>query len=168
VLEASAYRPTAICYLPAYLNFSPDTHDTNNTPQTLKNLYYIRFPGCDVPHYYFWTKKGEWDDPTTRNPEWRWDPENVKSRKFVSGKRLPRANSTRGDVQVLREGELEALYRRGSTPGILMGEKCEVGSLASRQELVDDCEEKGLPNEINLMCPFCLKELEELAVEVCC
>jgi hypothetical protein len=188
VLEASAYRPTAICYLPAYLDFSRDTYDTNNTPQTLRNLYYIRFPGCDVPHYYFWTKKGEWDDPTTRNPEWRWDPEDVKSRRFVSGKRLPRANSTRGDVQVLREGDLEALYRRGSVPEILMGEKCEVwleglegGSLGGEMEIRDeveslasgleigaDCEEKSLPNGMNLMCPFCLEELRELAVAVCC
>jgi hypothetical protein len=44
----------------------------------------------------------------------------------------------------------------------------EVESLASGLEIGADCEEKSLPNEMNLMCPFCLEELGELAVAVCC
>jgi len=30
----------------------------------------VRFPGCDVPHYYFWARDGEWADPTVRNGAW--------------------------------------------------------------------------------------------------
>jgi hypothetical protein len=175
VLDASAYRPLAICYLPAYLDYASD--DIRNTPQTLGNLYYIRFPGCDVPHYYFWSRTDEGEDPTRPNPEWMWDPEHVKARNFVSGKKLPHTTSTREDVQVLHEGELEALYRRGSIPGVPMGEKCEawlenvdagrdeVENLASSPDVY---EEKRLSNGMDLTCPFCLEELGGMMVEVCC
>jgi hypothetical protein len=175
VLDASAYRPLAICYLPAYLDYASD--DIRNTPQTLGNLYYIRFPGCDVPHYYFWSRTDEGEDPTRPNPEWMWDPEHVKARNFVSGKKLPHTTSTRDDVQVLHEGELEALYRRGSIPGVPMGEKCEawlenvdagrdeVENLASSPDVY---EEKRLSNGMDLTCPFCLEELGGMMVEVCC
>jgi hypothetical protein len=74
VLEASEHRPTAVCYLPAYLDFEEDTAKVDRKLQdqerTLENLFFIRFPGCDVPHYYFWTREGGWIDPTTPNPQW--------------------------------------------------------------------------------------------------
>jgi hypothetical protein len=74
VLEASEYRPTAICYLPAYLDFTEDNVEVDRKLQdqvrTLDNLFFIRFPGCDVPHYYFWTREGDWVDPTVPNPKW--------------------------------------------------------------------------------------------------
>lgn len=94
VFEASKYRPTAICYLPAYLDYRVDIaqleDEMQNEVQDLANLFYIRFPGCDVPHYYFYTRKGEWADPTRQNPDW--DPEladNIPRRSQFAGKRLP-------------------------------------------------------------------------------
>jgi hypothetical protein len=71
VYEASQYRPTAVCYLPAYLDFDGSTrgskHRERKAERTMENLYYIRFPGCDVPHYYFWIRQRQWNDPTTPN-----------------------------------------------------------------------------------------------------
>lgn len=94
VLEASTYRPTAICYLPAYLDFQVDSglpeHAVQNEIHNLSHLFYIRFPGCDVPHYYFWTRTGEWADPTQPNPNW--DPEladEAPRRSQWAGKHLP-------------------------------------------------------------------------------
>ncbi|KAH7078646.1 hypothetical protein BKA63DRAFT_591302 [Paraphoma chrysanthemicola] len=68
VLDACQWRPTAVCYLPAYLDYGEDP-----SPQgrTLENLWYVRFPGCDVPHYYFWSRRGQWDNPATPNPSWQ-------------------------------------------------------------------------------------------------
>lgn len=77
VLEASEYRPTAVCYLPAYLDYRVDQFEVDrelqNEERTLENLFFIRFPGCDVPHYYFWTRSSEWPDPTMPNPAWTSD-----------------------------------------------------------------------------------------------
>ncbi|KAF2132001.1 hypothetical protein P153DRAFT_182793 [Dothidotthia symphoricarpi CBS 119687] len=72
VYEAAQCRPTAICYLPAYLECDPFLQgaDESDQKRTLENLFYIRFPGCDVPHYYFWADEGGWPDPTIRNPAW--------------------------------------------------------------------------------------------------
>jgi hypothetical protein len=74
VLEASEYRPTAVCYLPAYLDFdvkmSKKQRMQEEAERTLDNLFFIRFPGCDVPHYYFWARRGQWADPTVPNPDW--------------------------------------------------------------------------------------------------
>jgi hypothetical protein len=74
VLETSMYRPTAICYLPAYLDFDTDKlamgRRQRKQEHTLENLFFIRFPSIEVPHYYFWTRHGEWADPTTPNLEW--------------------------------------------------------------------------------------------------
>lgn len=73
VLEASEYRPLALCYLPAYLDYDTDRSQwglrTGKMKRTLENLFFIRFPGCDVPHYYFWTRQGQWEDPTNSNPD---------------------------------------------------------------------------------------------------
>ena len=87
VLEASEYRPTAVCYLPAYLDFDHDkakmSRRQRKEEHTLENLFFIRFPGCDVPHYYFWTRRGEWADPTTPNTEW--DPAAVLNNDSTHG-----------------------------------------------------------------------------------
>lgn len=74
VYEACQYRSLAVCYMPSYLDFSksPNTEQVQSglEDRALENLFYIRFPGCDVPHYYFWGRQGDWEDPTKRNPEW--------------------------------------------------------------------------------------------------
>jgi hypothetical protein len=101
VLDASKYRPTAVCYLPAYLDFDTDKSEPEDDMQqqerTLDNLFYIRFPGCDVPHYYFWTHPNEWADPTLPNPDWTPDMAehettskmNLMNHPKLSSKRLP-------------------------------------------------------------------------------
>ena len=71
VYEACLWRSQAIGFAPAYLDW--EKHGENVFPQyerAIENLFYIRFPGCDVPHYYFWVKEGEWSDPLTPDPEW--------------------------------------------------------------------------------------------------
>lgn len=72
VYEAVECRPTAMCYLPAYLECDPYCRGLGELdPQrALQNLFYVRFPGCDVPHYYFWTHEQDWMDPTVPNPAW--------------------------------------------------------------------------------------------------
>jgi hypothetical protein len=72
VLEASEYRPAAVCYIPAYLDFgeSENRYSREESGHILENLFFICFPGCDVPHYYFWVRKGQWADPTKPNPGW--------------------------------------------------------------------------------------------------
>ncbi|KAI4906499.1 hypothetical protein J4E90_010573 [Alternaria incomplexa] len=69
VYEASQYRPLAMCYVPAYLKYGEPVQDSLGK-QSLENLFFVRFPGCDVPHYYFWVREGEWGDPTEANPGW--------------------------------------------------------------------------------------------------
>ncbi|KAF2818779.1 hypothetical protein CC86DRAFT_432851 [Ophiobolus disseminans] len=98
VLEASEHRLTAVCYLAAYLDYDSDQAVMRRRQlkeeRTLENLFFIRFPGCDVPHYYFRTRRGEWADPTTPNPEY--DPTDIQDddsddhiHSQVAGKRLP-------------------------------------------------------------------------------
>jgi hypothetical protein len=62
VYEASQYRPLAMCYVPAYLDYGNPRLD-DQRERNLKNLVFVRFPGCDVPHYYFWANQGEWENP---------------------------------------------------------------------------------------------------------
>ncbi|KAI4639145.1 uncharacterized protein J4E78_011005 [Alternaria triticimaculans] len=69
VYEASQYRPLAMCYVPAYLGYGEAVRDGVGK-KSLGNLFFVRFPGCDVPHYYFWAREGGWDDPTVVNPGW--------------------------------------------------------------------------------------------------
>jgi hypothetical protein len=68
VYASSEFRP-AICYAPVELDY-PRVQRDDEGPRELENLYYIRFPGMDLPHYYFWTRPYEWADPTTPNPTW--------------------------------------------------------------------------------------------------
>ncbi|KAF2797089.1 hypothetical protein K505DRAFT_372737 [Melanomma pulvis-pyrius CBS 109.77] len=69
VLASSDWRPP-ICYLPAYLEYSERKEEPEGQ-LSLENLYYIRFPGMGLPHFYFWTHEGDWEDPTTPNPDWQ-------------------------------------------------------------------------------------------------
>ncbi|KAF2844979.1 hypothetical protein T440DRAFT_370718, partial [Plenodomus tracheiphilus IPT5] len=74
VYDASQYRPLAICYVPSYMDYNQkrldDRPKSDDEYRGLDNLFFIRFPGSDVPHYYFWARLDEWSDPTTRNPDW--------------------------------------------------------------------------------------------------
>ena len=72
VYEASQWQPLALGFMPAHLDWEPGMKDTylQNDELTIDNLFYIRFPGCDLPHYCFWTKPGEWTDPTNPDPSW--------------------------------------------------------------------------------------------------
>jgi hypothetical protein len=71
VYEASRWKPTAVGYLPAYLDWEAGgrCEAMLNSEKTLGNLWYIRFTGCDMPHYYFWSEK----DPTIPDPGWSVD-----------------------------------------------------------------------------------------------
>lgn len=66
---AATYRPP-IGYDPLHLDFPSQHDDSEGGPRELDNLYFVRFPGCDLPHYYFWANPNEWEDPLTSNPEW--------------------------------------------------------------------------------------------------
>ncbi|KAH8726908.1 hypothetical protein GQ44DRAFT_770836 [Phaeosphaeriaceae sp. PMI808] len=96
VLEASEHRPTAMCYLPAFLDFDTDrpmTGYVQRKPKRSKeNLFFIRFLGCDVPHYYFWTQRGEWVNPAIPNPGWK--PEMKKQHCTDSGGKEKNGQST--------------------------------------------------------------------------
>jgi hypothetical protein len=74
VYETNQYRPVIMCYVPSYLDFVSEPYHQTHAEETgqlsLDNLFYIRFPGYDVPHYYFWTRPGEWSNPTIANPAW--------------------------------------------------------------------------------------------------
>ncbi|KAI8938756.1 hypothetical protein NX059_004622 [Plenodomus lindquistii] len=73
IYEASQYRPLAVCYVPSYLDYDKRHGGTEKRIDGhwgLDKLFYIRFPGCDLPHYYFWARPGEWSDPTVHNPNW--------------------------------------------------------------------------------------------------
>ncbi|PSN63285.1 hypothetical protein BS50DRAFT_109131 [Corynespora cassiicola Philippines] len=69
ILRASEYR-SPICYIPSYLEYGEQV-DSYYEPRSLHNLFFIRFPGADLPHYYFWTFMGDWQDPTQPNPAWQ-------------------------------------------------------------------------------------------------
>jgi hypothetical protein len=68
IFASSEYRPP-ICYAPVDLDY-PNVYTDDEGPRELENLYYVRFPGMDLPHYYFWTRRYEWADPTVPNPNW--------------------------------------------------------------------------------------------------
>ncbi len=71
IYEASQYRPKAICYVPAYLDFNPDSRPRRMIGKdarcTLEDLFFVRYPDCDVPHYYFWLHHGAQADPIISN-----------------------------------------------------------------------------------------------------
>jgi hypothetical protein len=68
IYECCQYRPLAMCYIPAYSDFG--FGEEGEAERTLENLFFIRFPGCDVPQYYFWVREGDWSNPTIRNSAW--------------------------------------------------------------------------------------------------
>lgn len=59
VYETCKWRPRAMGYVPAYLDF--ELGEMHAGEKELRNLRYVRFKSCDVPHYCFWvrdTKEG--------------------------------------------------------------------------------------------------------------
>lgn len=72
VYEACKWRPLALSYMPSYLDWEKgiDSVLLSNHERTIENLFYIRFSGCDLPHYYFWACKREWNDPATADLAW--------------------------------------------------------------------------------------------------
>jgi hypothetical protein len=66
---SSQWRPP-IGFAPVHLSY-PHLHDEEiDGAKALNNLFYIRFPGNDMPTYYFWTRTDDWQDPTQPNPLW--------------------------------------------------------------------------------------------------
>jgi hypothetical protein len=61
-------------YVAAYLDYRGDGGGRRawekEEKRVLENLFFVRFLGCDVPHYYFWSREGEWGDPCFPNPAW--------------------------------------------------------------------------------------------------
>ncbi|KAJ4333142.1 hypothetical protein N0V87_007871, partial [Didymella glomerata] len=72
VYEASLWKPMAVGYLPAYLDWETGERIDfiNDEDKTVENLWYVRFPGCDVPHYYFWSLAGGCSNPSAPDPGW--------------------------------------------------------------------------------------------------
>ncbi|KAG9189855.1 hypothetical protein G6011_06723 [Alternaria panax] len=72
VYESCAWRPGGMGFVGAYLNWGDGRGGERKEEgeRVLENLFFIRFPGCDVPHYYFWTREGEWGNPCFPNPAW--------------------------------------------------------------------------------------------------
>lgn len=87
VYESSLWRPGGMGYVAAYLDYWGDGGDggkgrgtgrfgggkrawEREEERVLENLFFVRFLGCDVPHYHFWTRQGEWGDPCFPNPAW--------------------------------------------------------------------------------------------------
>ncbi|RYO07088.1 hypothetical protein AA0121_g11805 [Alternaria tenuissima] len=91
VYESSLGRPGGMGYVAAYLDyyggdggggggggkgrrgtgrFGGGRRAWEKEERVLENLFFVRFLGCDVPHYYFWTREGEWEDPCFPNPAW--------------------------------------------------------------------------------------------------
>ena len=83
VYEASQWQPLALGFMPAHLDWEPDMKDTylQNDELTIDNLFYVRFPDCDLPHYCFWAMPGGWTDPTTPDPSW--SPENTEHQNSI-------------------------------------------------------------------------------------
>jgi len=67
-----------VLYLPACLDMDND----DGFPHTLDRLFYITYLDQEMPHFFFWTRPGDWEDPTQENPEYNiWkaqDRENAK------------------------------------------------------------------------------------------
>ncbi|KAL6712373.1 hypothetical protein ACN47E_000250 [Coniothyrium glycines] len=86
VYEASRYRPSHVCYIPAYLDYGEFCNEeAAEHDRCLETLFFIRFPSCDVPHYYFWAREGEWSDPTVRNAAWKAHAIRAQKRLSVAG-----------------------------------------------------------------------------------
>ncbi|KAH6851696.1 hypothetical protein B0T12DRAFT_501369 [Alternaria alternata] len=87
VYESSLWRLGGMGYVAAYLDYWGDRGGGGGgdgrggrfggrrgawgkEERVLENLFFVRFVGCDVPHYYFWSREGEWGDPCFPNPAW--------------------------------------------------------------------------------------------------
>ncbi|KAF1830948.1 hypothetical protein BDW02DRAFT_76351 [Decorospora gaudefroyi] len=163
VYESCKWRPQAMGYVPAYLDYG--MKETDEGSRTLENLFYIRFPDCDVPHYYFWANKGERDrveDMDRREvdcgqelgvkgkyPRKSWNPPTTES--CQGG-----FNGEEGEMGGQLEEEEEALYRRSSV-GVgkvqewLNGVSPMPTILPESEDEVDNV----VREEKEDMCPFC-------------
>ncbi|OSS43560.1 hypothetical protein B5807_11747 [Epicoccum nigrum] len=81
--EASQWQPHALGFMPAHLDWEPGMKDMylQNDELMIDNLFYVRFPDCDLPHYCFWAMPGGWTDPTTPDPSW--SPESTEHQNSI-------------------------------------------------------------------------------------
>lgn len=96
VYEASLWKPTRVGYVPAYLDWEAGgaAHaSVRDCEKAIGSLWYVRFPGCDVPHYYFWSAAGGWRNPSV--PHSDWSVERFLSCKKVRVKKLMAAPKAR-------------------------------------------------------------------------
>ncbi|KAJ4356959.1 hypothetical protein N0V95_002902 [Ascochyta clinopodiicola] len=89
--ETCRWRPLAVSYLPSYLDWERGMKSASLAPceKSINNLYYVRFPGYDLPHYYFWARQSEWGDPTTPNPAWTVSLEHKDNTQVVADANTP-------------------------------------------------------------------------------
>lgn len=83
VYEVCKWTPLAMSYVPAYLDWDPRFGSASLScgDKSIDKLYYVRFPGCDLPHYYFWATESEWGDPTV--PDLAWSPKVLEQQSTV-------------------------------------------------------------------------------------
>ncbi|OCL03963.1 hypothetical protein AOQ84DRAFT_133346 [Glonium stellatum] len=55
-----------VLYVPAHLDLDDDVE----YPHTLDRLFYITYLDQEMPHFFFWTRPGEWEDPRQENPKY--------------------------------------------------------------------------------------------------
>lgn len=55
-----------VLYVPACLDMDND----DGFPHTLDRLFYITYLDQEMPHFFFWTRPGDWEDPTQENSEY--------------------------------------------------------------------------------------------------
>ncbi|KAF2743637.1 hypothetical protein M011DRAFT_214586 [Sporormia fimetaria CBS 119925] len=58
-----------IGFAPVHLDY-PRRHRKKDGARRRDNLFFIKFPGEILPSFHFWTREGEWQDPTRPNPEY--------------------------------------------------------------------------------------------------
>lgn len=122
--ETSLWRPLALGFMPAYLDWEPDMEDTylQNPELSIVNLFYVRFPGCDLPHYCFWVRKGEWSDPTTPDPAWNpdaFDAQNTNHEKSITSTLPPKGRVKSKDLISPPLDSSESLAHVKSNPTLL-------------------------------------------------
>lgn len=100
VCDASLWRPSALGYAPSYLDWEPgmEASDGDASERILENLWYVRYTGCDVPHYFFWSREGEWRDATKPDPEW--SPEAFENQRAIGTTAHPSRNLQTGKYRV--------------------------------------------------------------------
>ncbi|EUC28695.1 hypothetical protein COCCADRAFT_8964 [Bipolaris zeicola 26-R-13] len=80
VYDTCKWRPRAVGYVPAYLDFG--LREIREDEKKLRNLRYVRFNSCDVPHYCFWvrhTKEGDEKEADEKEVDWKEVDDGVES-----------------------------------------------------------------------------------------